>query len=289
MRAVAHAESGMNQAARNPSGAAGLYQFMPATWRELARAHGLPPHPGDEAAQHVAMGHFTRANRLQLDRALGRPAAPWELYLAHNQGAAGASRLLLAGRETKANLHVSPAAVAQNFGAGDPDMRTGAFIDGARAYYERHAAAVRPVEAPIRTGGEAMSEPTFFEDFRTIPAALWRWPNFTPAEIGGKRQEPADRTILVNPAALDALQALRLEWARPIQINSGYRSPDYNRRVGGAPASKHLEGIAFDIGLPPSQHEPFIALARKHGFRGIGRYAAFVHIDTRTTPAEWRG
>ena len=33
----------------------------------------------------------------------------------------------------------------------------------------------------------------------------------------------------------------------PIQVNSGYRSPDVNRRVGGATNSAHIEGRAADI------------------------------------------
>ena len=34
---------------------------------------------------------------------------------------------------------------------------------------------------------------------------------------------------------------------QPIVINSGYRSPQLNRKVGGAPTSNHLTGCAVDI------------------------------------------
>ena len=33
----------------------------------------------------------------------------------------------------------------------------------------------------------------------------------------------------------------------PIIINSGYRSPELNKKVGGAPTSNHLSGCAVDI------------------------------------------
>ena len=33
----------------------------------------------------------------------------------------------------------------------------------------------------------------------------------------------------------------------PIIINSGYRSPQLNRKIGGAPNSNHLTGCAVDI------------------------------------------
>ena len=33
----------------------------------------------------------------------------------------------------------------------------------------------------------------------------------------------------------------------PIVINSGFRSPEVNKRVGGSPTSNHLTGCAADI------------------------------------------
>ena len=50
------------------------------------------------------------------------------------------------------------------------------------------------------------------------------------------------------------LETLRSEWNKrygegdePIVINSGYRSPEVNKAVGGAPTSNHLTGCAADI------------------------------------------
>jgi uncharacterized protein YcbK (DUF882 family) len=50
------------------------------------------------------------------------------------------------------------------------------------------------------------------------------------------------------------LEMLRSEWNRrygegndPIIINSGYRSPEVNKAVGGAATSNHLTGCAVDI------------------------------------------
>ena len=43
------------------------------------------------------------------------------------------------------------------------------------------------------------------------------------------------------------LEVLRERAAQPIVINSGYRSPQLNKRVGGAPTSNHLTGCAADI------------------------------------------
>ena len=43
------------------------------------------------------------------------------------------------------------------------------------------------------------------------------------------------------------LEVLRDKVGHPIVINSGYRSQQLNRKVGGAPTSNHLTGCAVDI------------------------------------------
>ena len=43
------------------------------------------------------------------------------------------------------------------------------------------------------------------------------------------------------------LEELRARARTPIVINSGYRSPQLNKKVGGSPTSNHLTGCAVDI------------------------------------------
>ena len=43
------------------------------------------------------------------------------------------------------------------------------------------------------------------------------------------------------------LEVLRESYGKPIIINSGYRSPQLNKKIGGVPTSNHLTGCAVDI------------------------------------------
>jgi len=116
-----------------------------------------------------------------------------------------------------------------------------------------------------------------FRHFREVPDTLWRWPNFSPAEIACR----GTGQIRLHPEALDKLQALRDALGKPLIVRSAYRSPKHNRAVGGAPASKHMDGTAFDVAM--ANHDPaaFEAAARAVGFLGFGFYprSGFIHID----------
>lgn len=67
-------------------------------------------------------------------------------------------------------------------------------------------------------------------------------------------------------------------------LNSGYRNPDYNREVDGATHSQHLNGNAADLTWPgmsgrSNDNLRFVQLARRLGFKGIGYYNTFTHVD----------
>lgn len=111
----------------------------------------------------------------------------------------------------------------------------------------------------------------------------WVWTNFTPKEIACK----GDGLIIVDRPSMDALQTLRNVIGKPLIINSAYRSIEYNRKVGGAPNSQHLKGKAFDIRITPQvSREDIKTHAKAAGFKGIGDYDTFVHVDTGN-PRYW--
>lgn len=118
---------------------------------------------------------------------------------------------------------------------------------------------------------------TFYNHWRDVPTARWRWKSFSPAEIACR----GSGSLRIHEEALDKLQALRDRLGKPLIVRSAYRSPAHNRAVGGAARSKHLDGTAFDIAM--ANHDPvaFEEAARAVGFKGFGFYprSGFMHID----------
>ncbi len=83
---------------------------------------------------------------------------------------------------------------------------------------------------------------------------------------------------------------------KPITVLSAYRTPEWNRKIGGARNSQHMEGRALDL-RPPNGTKVYDfyrvikAIAPDCGIKGIGLYKTFVHIDIRptTNTAYWKG
>lgn len=89
------------------------------------------------------------------------------------------------------------------------------------------------------------------------------------------------------------LQVLRDELGKPVRINSAYRTPKYNKKVGGASKSQHLLCKAADIvvaGVTPTKVAETIERLIKEKKMiqgGIGIYNNFTHYDIRGVKARW--
>lgn len=89
------------------------------------------------------------------------------------------------------------------------------------------------------------------------------------------------------------LQVLRDYLGEPIHLNSGYRTKEYNRKVGGKPQSMHLVAKAADITVKSKTPRQLAAVIekliaeKKMKQGGLGVYPGFVHYDIRNVKARW--
>jgi hypothetical protein len=117
---IAQVESGMNPKAKNPrSSAGGLFQFIDSTAAQYGLADRFDPYQASDAAARLL-----RDNTAYLTRKLGRAPSAGELYLAHQQGAGGAAKLLSNPGAAAVSV-VGNGAVKLN--GGDPNMTAGQF------------------------------------------------------------------------------------------------------------------------------------------------------------------
>ncbi len=93
----------------------------------------------------------------------------------------------------------------------------------------------------------------------------------------------------VDVELVEILERFREYFNKPIKINSGCRCKIYNKSIGGASQSRHMEGIAADIAIkdvePSEVQSKFNQWYPK--LYGMGSYNTFTHIDTRTKKARW--
>lgn len=96
----------------------------------------------------------------------------------------------------------------------------------------------------------------------------------------------------------ETLEMIREAVGGPVAILSGYRTEAYNRSIGGAKLSQHVQGRAADIRCArlktPELHMLIDSLYRAGKLPhlgGLGRYVNFVHVDVRQGPrlARWTG
>ena len=103
------------------------------------------------------------------------------------------------------------------------------------------------------------------------------------------RCQDGSDVILIHPDLVKVLQKIRTHFARPVKLNSAYRTPSHNKKVGGETFSQHQYGTAADIvvtGVSPKKVAQYVeTLLPNKG--GIGIYSNFTHIDCRSKKARW--
>lgn len=120
--------------------------------------------------------------------------------------------------------------------------------------------------------------------------------NFNLSEFRCRDGSDVPDEFIENVQCLaENLQVLRDHIGKPIRVISGYRSPSYNRRIGGAKKSQHMVAKAADIKIlgmhPDDVRKEVLALIEegKMAAGGVGRYRTFTHYDHRGRNARWSG
>jgi len=123
-------------------------------------------------------------------------------------------------------------------------------------------------------------------------------PNFSEAELNCNSGAHCPYPDRLRHLAW-TLQVIRNHFGKPIRVNSGYRDPEYNKRIGGATRSQHIAARAADLVPSSGKHDDLVRLksviyelaaSGKIPDGGIGSYNTFVHYDMRPNgPARWEG
>lgn len=110
--------------------------------------------------------------------------------------------------------------------------------------------------------------------------------NFAVSELACKDGTPVPKDLYDNAKAIcERAQVLRDFLGSALLVNSGYRTPAYNAKIGGADKSWHLQAGALDLRAPgwsaellAEVYEGLIRIkAVPDG--GLGKYDTFIHID----------
>ncbi|SRR6056297_945009 len=94
-----------------------------------------------------------------------------------------------------------------------------------------------------------------------------------PEDLPGK--------VFIEMELIEKLERFRSLLQMPLIVTSGYRTQKWNRIVGGSPGSRHLLGQAADISMDGYDPDRILVFAVHAGFKGIGLYDDFIHLDTR--------
>lgn len=120
-------------------------------------------------------------------------------------------------------------------------------------------------------------------------------PHFSMSEFACKDGTPVpDKFKARTYKLMQQLEVIREAFGgKQITISSGYRTPEYNTKIGGAAQSRHMVGDAADFkvaGVSAKKVQQTVELLMDAGKilkGGIGLGKTFTHYDIRGTKTKW--
>ena len=205
-----------------------------------------------------------------------RRNAERELFIASTAGLSNTDAALKKGSKGQAVLDLQKDLIARNYTLDKADGDFGKKTHVAVMAFQKDAGLVQDGVVGTKTKNALKTIKVFslkLDGNKKVST------NFKVKEF--KCNDGSDSVIIDTNFVETKLQAIRNHFKTTVTINSAYRTPSYNKRIGGASSSYHVKGRAFDIVVKGHSPSEIAKYARSIGINGVIEYNTFVHIDSR--------
>lgn len=83
----------------------------------------------------------------------------------------------------------------------------------------------------------------------------------------------------ISMELVEKLEQVRIEYDKPMKINSGIRCRVHNRSIGSKVTSSHIKGLAADISCQSMEERHQLLRIFLKYFKRVGIHKVFIHVD----------
>lgn len=219
---------------------------------------------------------YNKSGGRVLNGLVRRRKAEQELFLKLNKEVTDVMCTLKVGMEGSDVKELQEALTLREYSLGKADGVFGNKTKSALITFQKDAGIVQDGECGPKTRA-ALEQIQVFSFKNDKNKQLSN--NFKVKEFRCK--DGSDKIIVDTEFVRTVLQKIRTHFNTSVTINSAYRTPTYNRKVGGSTNSYHVKGRAFDIVVRGRKPSEVAKYARSIGVKGVIEYNTFVHVDSR--------
>lgn len=219
---------------------------------------------------------YNKSGITVLNGLVKRRKAEQEMFLGSGKGVTDTMRTLKFGMEGQDVRELQEALTLREYSLGKVDGDFGNKTKQAVIAFQKDSGLVQDGEYGPKTR-KALEQIEVFS-FKTDKNKQLS-NNFKVKEF--RCNDGSDKIVVDTEFVETKLQDIRNHFKAAVTINSAYRTPTYNKKVGGASSSYHVKGRAFDIVVKGHKPSEVAKYARSIGIKGVIEYNSFVHIDSR--------